>query len=129
MAILATKRHGYRCPSESKNTGGPSKASQKQVMHQPLGDPPQYLNIVELGCWHELKNEMPWLTAGDTAIVIMACRLRARLVLDTMGQQDYTMLCRLIVQLRGTSLPMDRTPRARDNRETSADDLEKDLFG
>jgi hypothetical protein len=113
------------------NNGMPPKVDRKQKPHLPLGDPPAYLKLSEILAWHRFKEEMPWLVSSDTSIVAMACRLQSEFQAGLLLPAGYMMLTRLIVQLRGTSLSIDRMPRGRSLKSESEtnNDFEKEMFG
>ncbi len=113
--------------------GNAAKSSGKKLVepkHNPLGDPPAHLNILECGCWYEFKKEIPWLTLADATLVEMACKLRAVLVAGELEIKQYGALTRLVLQLRGTAMSVDRQPGARDNGADIVEgSIEDEMFG
>jgi hypothetical protein len=110
----------------------PKNAGKKLLTpkHNPLLDPPAHLNIMECGCWYEFKKEIPWLTTADATLVEMACKLRAVLVAGELDIKQYGALTRLVLQLRGTAMSVDRQPGARDNGADIVEgSIEDEMFG
>jgi len=85
---------------------------------------------MECGCWHDFKREIPWLTLADSTLVEMACRLRAQLVAGELGITNYGALTRLVLQLRGTAMAVDRQATARNNDDGAPEgSVEDEMFG
>ena len=115
-------------PQDIANPHNPKKKPTKK--HEILGNPPAHLNIMECGCWYEFKREMPWLTVADSTLVEMASKLRAVLVAGELGVKEYGALTRLVLQLRGTAMAVDRQPHARGNDDEAPEgSVEDEMFG
>jgi hypothetical protein len=98
----------------------------KQPHDPPLGDAPKHLDFAEAACWLMFRDEMPWLTKSDATLVEMACKLRAKLMLNTLDMKSgYGALGRLITQLAGTPLSRDRMRAKPDDED---EDGNGDLF-
>lgn len=55
-----------------------ARMEQKRKKSEPLGDPPEGLNLLEIALWCEVAATLWWLTADHRMPAEMLCRLMAR---------------------------------------------------
>ncbi|MBK0327901.1 hypothetical protein I5535_11415 [Rhodobacteraceae bacterium F11138] len=69
----------------------------------PIGDPPKWLTAQERAAWRAFAQELPWLTASDTALVSGAAALRARIeARDGITASDFRELRMFLTAMGGT---------------------------
>ena len=87
----------------------------KEPANKQLGEPSRTLKFNEIEAWAAFKQELPWLTEGDRALVEQACMLRARL---WSGSRDLKVMGRLT----GILQQLGATPATRGKVHVPADE-------
>ena len=105
---------GVRLPAEVARITGAAIKNPKRFKGRsehkvgPLGSPPKTFSDEEVLAWNEFKDELPWLGKSDRTIVMMASRLRVRIINDPeMGLNAMSLLKTCLTSMGGT--PVDRT--------------------
>jgi hypothetical protein len=73
-----------------------------------LGAAPKVLSTDEVAAWNEFRDEMPWLGKSDRTIVLVASRLRARVLSDPEAPMNLVAQLRMCMSAMGGT-PADRT--------------------
>ena len=87
----------------------------KEPKVKALGPAPGYLSPAEAEAWNMFAEEIPWLGAPDRALIVQACRLRARLIENTLPLSAFGELRQVLSQ-------MGATPAARSKVQASPDE-------
>jgi len=79
----------------------------KEPQSVPLGDPPDEFDDYERVMWADFKREVTWLMESDRATVIVASKLRAKVMTDIATDKDYGKLLSCLSRMGAT--PADRS--------------------
>ena len=90
-----------------------------------LGAPPKSLSAAEFAAWRMFADEMPWLGASDRTIVLVASRLRAKVLSDPDTPMNALAQLRLCVSAMGGT-PADRSKVT--EPEEATDSLASEFF-
>jgi hypothetical protein len=73
------------------------------IVHQPLGEPPAWMNADQSAAWGTIAEEIPWLNGSHRALVEIAAYVRGRLAAgEGVGVQALNLLRQWLGQMGAT---------------------------
>lgn len=89
---------------------------------RPLGEPYLTMTDAEKGAWAELAGDMPWLHAAHRTLLLMTCRIKARLDSgEEVGVSAMNLLSALLSKLGATPVDETKVAHADGEEEDAAD--------
>ena len=89
---------------------------------RPLGEPYVKMTDAEKASWAELAGDMPWLHSAHRTLLLMACRIKARLDQgEEVGVSAMNLLSALLSKLGATPVDETKVNHADGEEEDAAD--------
>jgi hypothetical protein len=98
--------------------------NRKEPQSVPLGDPPDELGLYECIMWNDFRREVPWLKESDRATVMVAAKLRAKLLTDDATDRDIGKLLSCLSRMGATPADRSRIYAPKEDTDESSEFLQ-----